>query len=162
MEAFIVINMTEGTVHIKGPSYPDVKLRKNQEYLFATPQEFFAFKPKLDVLVAAKLVMVKTITEKQAAKSSTEAMEKRRDSYKNDHITASPAEQMFADRAIDISTAQEAKIAAMSETPTETPAVDLNAVKAEIATLKAEFKTCQDKVRKEAIRAKVKELQAKL
>jgi hypothetical protein len=151
MEAHIAVNTSEGTLTIKASGFPNVVIKKNSEYLFSTPQEFFAFRPNLHTLVSAKLMVIKSITEKQAAKVATEAIEKRRDSVKNDHITASPAEQAFEARKLEV-----------KETPTAALASDENALNAEIASLKEEFKSSKDKARKDEIRAKVKELQAKL
>jgi hypothetical protein len=155
MEAYIAENLTDGTVVIRAAGYPDVKIKRGQDHLFATPQEFFAFRPHLDVMVQAKLLGVKKITEKQAAKISTEQMEARRDAVKNDHITASPQEQAFEARKIEV------KETAPETEPTA-PVVDLEAVKEEIKALTEEFKTSTDKKRKDEIRVKVKELKAKL
>lgn len=152
MDAFIAENRTDGTVVIKAPDYPVVTIKKNSEYLFATPQEFFAFKPKVDILVGAGLLVVKTITAKQASSKATEEIEKRRDSVKNDHITASPAEQAFEARKIQVG----------PDAPATTLEEDQKAIKAEIKALRDEFKTATDKKRKDEIRDKVKGLQAKL
>jgi hypothetical protein len=150
MEAYIAENTSEGTVTIKSSGFPNIIIKKGTDYLFSTPQEFSAFRPSISTLVHAKLIAIKTITAKQAAKSATEAIEKRRDSVRNDHITASPAEQAFDDRKIEV------------KSDVVAPIVDTTELKAEIEVLKAEFKTSKDKSRKDVIRAKVKELQAKL
>lgn len=160
MEAYIAVNTSNGTLTFNCAGFPKLVIKKGAEYLFSTPQEFFAFRPKLDVLAQAKMLAIKTISQKEASKIATSAIEKRRDDVRNDHITASPQEQAFDDRKIEV------KTDTVVSDPTVTETVEVkataDAINAQIAELKEEFKNSKNKMRKDVIRVKVKELQALL
>lgn len=166
MDAYIAINQSEGTLTFKCAGFPNVIIKKGAEYLFSTPQEFFAFRPKLDVLAQAKLLSVKTISNKEASKIATEAINKRRDDVRNDHITLSPQEQAFNDRKIVVSDTVSAPVVDATDASPVVDAAPAKAtadeINAQIAELREEFKTSKNKMRKDVIRAKVKELQALL
>lgn len=184
MEAYIAKNQTDGRIRVKTNSYPDVIIMPGDEYMFSTPQEFFAFKPKLDIFIQERMIRIVTISEKAAQARIIEEAQAKRDSYKNDHITKPMVEQDFERRALEVKgTTTEEPVTEIEsedtdedevetditdiddeeEEPVRGPVVvktpeEIAKIKVKVNKLKEKFRAEKDTTKKETIRAEVNAL----
>jgi hypothetical protein len=65
MEAYIVKSLFEGALTLKSPfqGVDPVVLVNGGDYLFKSPEEFVAYKPQVDRLVHAKLVVLEVVKQ---------------------------------------------------------------------------------------------------